>query len=76
MKMPFGKHKGQNVRTLPKKYLQWLARTVSLRGQLRNEVRNVLYGEPMPIVPSVIDINKLAKRFETTWEEINMPDAT
>jgi Putative quorum-sensing-regulated virulence factor len=76
MLMPFGKHKGQNVRTLPKKYLQWLVRTVSLRGQLRNEVRNVLYGEPIPILPPVIDINRLVKDFETTWEEINNPDAT
>jgi Putative quorum-sensing-regulated virulence factor len=76
MKMPFGKHKGQNVRTLPKKYLQWLDRTVGLRGQLLNEVRNILYGEPMPIIPREIDINKVVKDFEATWEEINMPDAT
>ena len=75
MKMPFGKHKGKNVRTLPKAYLQWLG-TISLRGQLRNEVRNILYGEPIPIVPRNIDINKFAKDFETTIEEINRPDAT
>jgi hypothetical protein len=73
--MPFGKHKGQSLRTLPKTYLQWLG-TISLRGQLRNEVRNILYGEPMPIVPRNIDINKFVKDFEATWEEINMPDAT
>jgi hypothetical protein len=74
--MPFGKHKGQNVRRLPKTYLHWLDRKVNLRGQLRNEVRNILYGEPMPIVLRDIDINKFVKDFEATWEEINTPDAT
>jgi hypothetical protein len=74
--MPFGKYKGQDVRSLPKKYLQWLDRTVNLRDQLRYEVRHVLYGEPVPIVPSVIDINAMVKDFATTLEELNSPDAT
>lgn len=76
MLMPFGKHKGKQVCTLPKSYLRWLDRTVSLRDQLRSEVRNLLYGEPMPIAHRVIDINEIVKDFETTLEEMSNPDAT
>lgn len=34
MLMPFGKHKGKHVSTLPKSYLRWLRQNVELKGEL------------------------------------------
>lgn len=42
MLMPFGKHKGQNVSTLPKRYLQWLRQNVELNGELAAAVSAAL----------------------------------
>ena len=36
--MPFGKHRGEPLRSLPDDYLQWLARSVELREPLRSAV--------------------------------------
>ncbi len=44
--MPFGKHRGQAVSTLPRQYLRWLADNVELKGQLKGEVQAALWGVP------------------------------
>lgn len=37
MKMPFGKHKGEDLEDLPTGYLQWLAENVEGRAELVRE---------------------------------------
>lgn len=46
--MPFGKHKGRELNTLPQKYLRWLLRECSLSPQLKTAIRCVLAGEEIP----------------------------
>jgi hypothetical protein len=45
LRMPFGKHRGQPVASLPVDYLQWLKNSsVGLKDELRAEVERVLKG--------------------------------
>jgi hypothetical protein len=71
VKMPFGKHKGRPVETLPRSYLKWLERAVDLRGDLKDAVRSALHGEPIPTAP---DVDDLVVDFETQLEAIKKPD--
>lgn len=74
--MPFGKHKGESVETLPKGYLRWLKENVELRGELRQAVDCVLAGRPMPTLVSTeemieriikpIDAEQLRRLHEAT----------
>lgn len=52
MRMPFGKHEGEDVDELPKDYLQWLC-TIRLAPKLRAEVESVLHGTLKPKPESV-----------------------
>jgi hypothetical protein len=40
--MPFGKHRGKSLQTLPDDYLQWLVGNVELREPLRSAVYDEL----------------------------------
>ena len=42
MKMPFGKHKGEEVHSLPESYLSWLQAAVKLREPLKSAVEQAL----------------------------------
>ena len=44
MKMPFGKHKGQQLGEIPRNYLQWLLTLDDLQPALRSEAQRVLHG--------------------------------
>jgi len=47
MLMPFGRHKGEEVADLPRRYLLWLKRTVKLYGDLQEEVEAILSGKSL-----------------------------
>lgn len=53
--MPFGKHKGKTINTIPKGYLHWLQDNVQLTGWLQVAVDCALQGKPFPSQPMVID---------------------
>lgn len=42
MRMPFGKHRGEEVRDLPDDYVEWLAANTKLFGALRQAIRDEL----------------------------------
>jgi hypothetical protein len=65
--MPFGKHKGKQVRALPRDYLVWLE-TIA-HGELRQAVRDALYGTANEPIPA-IDIDDLVEDFETQLEKM------
>lgn len=47
MKMPFGKHTGQEIHTIPRSYLVWMKDNISnLRGDLLGAVDAGLEGKP------------------------------
>lgn len=46
MKMPFGKHKGEPVASLPLPYCRWLNKNVSLRGELAEAIAARLGRQP------------------------------
>ena len=52
--MPFGKHKGKEVKDLSPKYLEWLVANTNLYGDLQTEVYKRLGIEP-PKKMSVYD---------------------
>lgn len=41
-RMPFGKHMGKPLNTLPRKYLRWLLDNCNLREPLKTDVKKVL----------------------------------
>ena len=45
MNMPFGKHKGQEIHTIPHDYLLWLKGNVDLWGDLMRAVEAGLEGK-------------------------------
>ena len=42
MKMPFGKHKGKEVEDCPKQYLHWLCKQDWMKGDLKEECKEVV----------------------------------
>ena len=47
MKMPFGKHKGQEIHTIPRSYLAWMKDNITtLKGDLLGAVDAGLAGKP------------------------------
>ena len=74
MKMPFGKHKGEQIHLLEKSYLHWLRDNCKLHGDLLNAVDAALQGkaytppakvkkQPGGDVSAIID-----KMLENSWE--------
>ncbi len=47
--MPFGKHRGKDLRKIPKGYLRWCLRTCDLHGDLLTAIRCVVAGEEIPM---------------------------
>lgn len=43
MRIPFGKHKGQEMNTLPQDYLNWLVENIE-DGEIKEEARKILSG--------------------------------
>jgi hypothetical protein len=43
--MPFGKHKGKTIKSLPKGYLAWLSANCNLSDDLREAVQCALQGK-------------------------------
>lgn len=43
-KMPFGKYKGQSLNRIPKYYIKWLAKNVSLSAKLKAEIGKLRIG--------------------------------
>jgi hypothetical protein len=67
--MPFGKHKGRPLESLPKGYLGWLRRKVPMGEELRNEVIFVLDGtRPIGLNVSAEDLDRLITHFDTEDE--------
>lgn len=56
MEMPFGKHKGKSVETLPRRYLRWLQQNVELFGELKTAVEITLNGQTVPVEPELDDL--------------------
>jgi hypothetical protein len=48
MEMPFGKHRGERIDTIPRGYLRWLSGNADLWGELKQAVECVLNGQPLP----------------------------
>lgn len=65
--MPFGKHKGQPVESLPLRYLEWLADNIELHGRLAVEVSAILNGEPIP--PKEPSIHERLKEIMDDWRQ-------
>lgn len=42
MKMPFGKHKGIEIRYLPIEYVEWMAENLELKGSLKSAIEQEL----------------------------------
>jgi hypothetical protein len=40
--MPFGKYKGQRLDTIPRKYLQWVLKNLSLSTELQVSIETIL----------------------------------
>jgi uncharacterized protein (DUF3820 family) len=55
MLMPFGKHQGKLVATLPKRYLGWLLKNVALRGDLKSAVEAARAGRAVIPVDDLVD---------------------
>jgi hypothetical protein len=65
MLMPFGKHKGQRVETLPRDYLIWLQKNVALREPLRSEIASLLTPHTEPASPTIVQniYHQLARKY-------------
>ena len=48
MRMPFGKHKGRELTEIPPDYLEWVARNLTITGDLADEIYRVLGTGPDP----------------------------
>ena len=58
MKMPFGRHKGQEIHTLPYDYLHWFRSNITnLHGDLLRAVEEGLEGKPFepPTIKERVD---------------------
>jgi hypothetical protein len=68
MTMPFGKHKGESVETLPKRYLKWLQKEVDLREPLATAVDCAIRGKPYipPKPPKSMEqlVDEIVKPFD------------
>lgn len=53
MLMPFGKHKGKEIESIPKGYLRWLNNNCDLQGELKTAVE-VRLGVSMPMEEDVV----------------------
>ena len=47
--MPFGKHHGKELRTIPRRYLLWVLRTCKIDAQLDADIRAALKKEEYPL---------------------------
>lgn len=63
MRMPFGKHKGREVATLPKKYLRWVERYCNMNLELYHEIEWVLTGKLKPTPKETVE--EIVQDFET-----------
>ena len=48
MQMPFGRHKGQEIDSLPQDYLNWLRNNLHLTGKVAEQIDRALGHEPDP----------------------------
>ena len=48
MQMPWGRHRGQEINTLPQDYLEWLRSNLAISGELAAEINRALGREPIP----------------------------
>ncbi|MCC7419821.1 MAG: DUF3820 family protein [Planctomycetaceae bacterium] len=74
--MPFGKHKGQRIATIPRQYLVWLLDSGAARGGVKREVERVLGAKPTGTVqraPGVIYVTPTYRKVEGTeippWDD-------
>ena len=73
MRMPFGKHKGELVHSLPADYINWLWCNCSLREPLKTYVGrayfSALRSEPMaPVVePDASRVQNVYRRLALKW---------
>jgi len=51
MHMPFGKHKGQNLETIPRDYLMWVRGNLEIGPYLAECIDAVFLNEPLPPRP-------------------------
>ena len=63
MKMPFGKHKGQEIHTIPHDYLQWFRNNITnLHGDLLKAVEAALEGKPFEPLTSEERVDEARER--------------
>jgi hypothetical protein len=46
MQMPFGRHKGQEIASLPQDYLEWIRSNLHLTGPVAEEIDRALGHDP------------------------------
>jgi hypothetical protein len=67
MRMPFGKHKGCPVHSLPEDYLSWLWENVELREPLRSAVWEALEGREPEFLPHPQTVKSVYRRLAAKW---------
>ena len=50
--MPFGKHKGQDLKIIPRGYLRWVAKNCDVSGDLKNAIDAAIARQDLPITPA------------------------
>jgi hypothetical protein len=60
---PFGKHRGEKITDIPRRYLGWLLRECDLREPLRAEVEAAYNRKPMP----KSDDERIAEMFDKKY---------
>ncbi len=68
MNMPFGKHRGKSVHTLPRGYLRFLLTLDDLSDDLKTAVEAGIRGEQYD-PPPVLDVDELVHEVCKPWEE-------
>jgi uncharacterized protein (DUF3820 family) len=67
VKMPFGKHKGQHLEDIPKKYLRWVRKNLDLDSRLGSAIDCAILGKPIPEPES---IDTLIDRLTISSEQV------
>jgi hypothetical protein len=69
--MPFGKHKGQPLSTVPRGYLRWLRANVDIDDWLQVAVDAILDGPPIPEIKTIDElVGEVVKDADSQLQEM------